>query len=215
MRDVVTEVRGMLSGLPAQLHQAPEARPLRLGQAPVPELPIWVAALGEHTIRVAAELGDGWIPALVARDRLAAWAARLSQLRETAASHLRPLTVAAGPITAVDADPGTARDIVAGCTAWYLSAMGDVYARSLSEQGYATEVKAIIAANPRPSPRRATVPPEGQDVLDQLAAYGTGDQVRAQLGLWDHAADIVTILLAPGMPWDTIEATLRAAAPAR
>jgi alkanesulfonate monooxygenase SsuD/methylene tetrahydromethanopterin reductase-like flavin-dependent oxidoreductase (luciferase family) len=215
LRDVVTEVRALLCGLPARLHQAPAARPLRLGQAPVPELPIWVAALGEHTTRVAAELGDGWIPALVPRDRLAAWAARLSQLRETGASHRRPLTVAAGPITAADADPGTARDFVAGCTAWYLSAMGDVYSRAVSEQGYAAEVKAIIAANPRPSPGRATVPPEGQAVLDQLAAYGTEDQVRAQLRLWDHAADIVTILLPSGMPWDTIEATLRAAAPDR
>jgi alkanesulfonate monooxygenase SsuD/methylene tetrahydromethanopterin reductase-like flavin-dependent oxidoreductase (luciferase family) len=215
LRDVVTGVRALLSGLPARLDQAPDARPLRLGQAPVPELPIWVAALGEQTTRVAAELGDGWIPALVARDHLAAWAARLRQRRETIAPQLRPLAVAAGPITAVDADPGTARDIVAACTAWYLSAMGDVYARTVSEQGYAIEVKAIIAANPRPSPRRATVPPDGEAVLDQLAAYGTGEQVRAQLGRWDHAADIVTILLPPGLPWDTIEATLRAAAPAQ
>jgi alkanesulfonate monooxygenase SsuD/methylene tetrahydromethanopterin reductase-like flavin-dependent oxidoreductase (luciferase family) len=215
LRDVVTQVRALLCGLPARLDQVPAARPLRLGQAPVPELPIWVAALGEQTTRVAAELGDGWIPALVARDRVAAWATRLSQLRETTASQQGPLTVATGPITAAAADPGTARDIVAACTAWYLSAMGDVYARSMSDQGYADEVKAIIAANPRPSPGRATVPPEGQAVLDQLAAYGTGDQVRAQLELWDQAADIVTILLPPGLPWDIIDTTLRAAAPAR
>jgi hypothetical protein len=50
-------------------------------------------------------------------------------------------------------------------------------------------------------------------VLDQLAAWGTCDQVREQLRHWDRAADIVTILLPPGMPWRNIEATLRAAAP--
>jgi len=50
-------------------------------------------------------------------------------------------------------------------------------------------------------------------VLDQLAAYGTCDQVREQLQPWDRAADIVTILLPPGMPWHNIEATLQAAAP--
>ena len=71
LRDVVTKVRALLAGQPAQLGHAPAARPLRLGQPPAPDLPIWVAALGHHTIRVAAELGDGWIPALVARDRLA------------------------------------------------------------------------------------------------------------------------------------------------
>lgn len=91
--------------------------------------------------------------------------------------------------------------------------MGDSYARSVSGQGYAGEVQAIIAANPRPSPRRGIVPPGAQAVLDQLAACGTHDQVREQLRHRDHAADIVTILLPPGMPWHNIEATLHAAAP--
>jgi alkanesulfonate monooxygenase SsuD/methylene tetrahydromethanopterin reductase-like flavin-dependent oxidoreductase (luciferase family) len=213
LRDVVTQVRALLAGQPAQLHRVPTARPLGLGQPPTPEVPIWVAALGPRTTRVAAELGDGWIPALVARDRLASWADRLNRLRESVAPHRTALTVAAGPIAAVDENPDTAREIAAACTAWYLSAMGGIYARSMSNQGYATEVSAIIAANPRPSPLRATVPPAARPVLDQLAAYGTGDQVREQLKHWDQAADIVTILLPPGMPWPTIEATLRAAAP--
>jgi alkanesulfonate monooxygenase SsuD/methylene tetrahydromethanopterin reductase-like flavin-dependent oxidoreductase (luciferase family) len=203
----------LLAGEPAQLSNAQGARPLRLGLPPAPEIPIWVAALGPHTIRVAAELGDGWIPALVARDQLPGWADRLRQLREAATPHARPLTVVAGPLTAVDENAGAARDIAATCTAWYLSAMGEVYARSVSGQGYAAQVQAIIAANPRPSPRHGIVPPDAQAVLDQLAAYGTGDQVREQLERWDRAADIVTILLPPGMPWHNIEATLRAAAP--
>ena len=69
----MTKVRALLAGEPAQLDRAPAARPLRLGQPPAPEVPIWIAALGPHTTRVAAELGDGWIPALVARDHLPAW----------------------------------------------------------------------------------------------------------------------------------------------
>jgi alkanesulfonate monooxygenase SsuD/methylene tetrahydromethanopterin reductase-like flavin-dependent oxidoreductase (luciferase family) len=213
LRDVVAKVRALLAGQPAQLGHVPAAYPLRLGQPPAPEVPIWVAALGQHTTRVAAELGDGWIPALVARDYLPGWAARLRQLREAAAPHARPLTVVAGPLTAADEDAGAARGIAASCTAWYLSAMGEVYARSLSGQGYAAQVQAIIAANPRPSPRRGIVPPGAQAVLDQLAAYGTCDQVHEQLKAWDRAADIVTILLPPGIPWHDIEATLRAAAP--
>jgi alkanesulfonate monooxygenase SsuD/methylene tetrahydromethanopterin reductase-like flavin-dependent oxidoreductase (luciferase family) len=213
LRDVVTKVRALLAGQPAQLGNAAAARPLRLGQPPAPEVPIWVAALGPHTIRVAAELGDGWIPALVARDRLPGWATQLRQLREAAAPDARALTVAAGPLTVVDDNADAARATAAGCIAWYLSAMGDVYARSVSGQGYATQVQAIIAANPRPNPSRGTVPPGAQIVLDQLAACGTSDQVHEQLQLWDRAADIVTIMLPPGLPWHTIEATLRAAAP--
>ena len=104
LRDVVTKVRALLDGLPVRLHDVPAARPLRLGQPPVPGLPIWIAALGQHTMNVAAELGDGWIPALVARDRVAAWAARLGCRREAAAPHAPALTVAAGPIAAADED---------------------------------------------------------------------------------------------------------------
>ena len=217
LRAVVAEVRGLLSGQPAQLGPAAAgvaaARALRLGQPPAPELPIWVAALGPHTIRVAAELGDGWIPALVARDRLPGWAAQLRQRREAAVPPARPLTVSAGPLTVVGDDAAAARAIAATGIAWYLSAMGEVYTRSVSGQGYAAEVQAIIAANPRPSPRHGTVPPEARGVLDQLAVYGTGGQVREQLQRWDAAADIVALMLPPGLPWPTIEATLRAAAP--
>ena len=213
LRDVLTTVRALLAGQPAQLRHAPAARRLHLGQPPAPHIPIWVAALGRHTTRVAAELGDGWIPALVARDRLPSWAAELARLRQAAAPDARALTVAAGPLTVADEDPASARRIAAACTAWYLSAMGDVYARSLSGQGFAAEVRAILDANPRPSPRHGTVPAASQVILDQLAVYGTGGQVREQLQLWDRTADIVVILLPPGIPWHNIEATLRAAAP--
>jgi alkanesulfonate monooxygenase SsuD/methylene tetrahydromethanopterin reductase-like flavin-dependent oxidoreductase (luciferase family) len=210
LRDTVTKVRALLDGQPARLDRDALVRPLRLGQPPAPEVPIWVAALGERTVRVAAEYGDGWIPALVARDRVCAWKERLGRLRDPAAP---PLTIATGPITVADDNPRQARDMAANCTAWYLTAMGDVYADSVSSQGYATEVKAIISANPRPSPRHGIVPSEAQVVLDQLAACGTRDQVRQQLEPWDQATDIASVILPPGLPWSTIEATIRAAAP--
>ena len=208
LRDVVTKVRALLAGHPARLDHATAAFPLRLGQPPAPEVPIWVAALGRRTLQVAAELGDGWVPVMVARDRLAGW---VTSIRE--AADPRALTVAAGPLTVADEDAGAARSIAASCAAWYLTAMGDVYARSVSGQGYGAEVSAIIAANPRPSPRQAAVPADAQVILDQLAAYGTRDQVREQLEPWDKAADIVMIGLPPGLPWGNIEATLLAAAP--
>src|SRR5690349_3677161 len=73
----VTSVRALLSGEPARLRSVPGARPLRLGLAPAPSVPIWLAALGPRTLRVAAELADGWFPALVARDSLAGLVGRL------------------------------------------------------------------------------------------------------------------------------------------
>lgn len=91
--------------------------------------------------------------------------------------------------------------------------MGDVYASAVSRQGYGTAVTAIRDANPAPSPRRGLVPAAAQVILDQFTAYGTPGRVRDHLERWDLAADIVMIGLPPGLPWNGIEATLRAAAP--
>jgi alkanesulfonate monooxygenase SsuD/methylene tetrahydromethanopterin reductase-like flavin-dependent oxidoreductase (luciferase family) len=209
LRDVTTKVRALLAGERAALDQTTDARALRLGQPAAPGLPIWLAAMGPRTVEVAAELADGWFPIMVTRDHLATWTARLSRRRGPA----RPLTVAAGPMTVAGTDPATAREVAATCIAWYLCAMGDVYARFLSDQGHGADVRAILAANPRPSPRHGVVPATAQAVLDQLTAYGTGEQVRDRLEPWHKTADIVMIGLPPGLPWPAIEATLHAAAP--
>jgi alkanesulfonate monooxygenase SsuD/methylene tetrahydromethanopterin reductase-like flavin-dependent oxidoreductase (luciferase family) len=213
LRDVTTKVRALLAGDRAQLDPASTARPLRLGQPPVPDLPIWLAATGDHTVQVAAELADGWFPLFVARDRLTSQIPELNLVRKAAGLRNAPLTVAAGPMTVAADDADTARSLVATCTAWYLCAMGDVYAQVVTKQGYGGAVQAIRAANPRPSPAHGEVPGDAQVILDQFTAYGTPDQVRDNLDRWDGAVDILTIGLPPGLDWPTIETTLRAAAP--
>jgi alkanesulfonate monooxygenase SsuD/methylene tetrahydromethanopterin reductase-like flavin-dependent oxidoreductase (luciferase family) len=206
----LTAVRGLLAGEPASLHHTLDARPLRLGLPPAPTVPIWVAALGPRTLRIAAELADGWFPAVLARDSLTDLVARL---HVDGVRRQQPLTVAAGPLTVAGDDPRAARDIAASCIAWYVSAMGEVYARSLTRRGYGEEVGAIRAANPRPSPRSGQVPAEAEALMRQLTATGPADHIRAQLESWGETADIVMIGLPPGIPWETIETTLRVAAP--
>jgi alkanesulfonate monooxygenase SsuD/methylene tetrahydromethanopterin reductase-like flavin-dependent oxidoreductase (luciferase family) len=209
LASTVTAVRSLLAGEPASLRQT-RAHPLRLGLPPAPTVPIWVAALGPRTLRIAAELADGWFPAFVARDRLADL---VDGLGTGPSARTGPLTVAAGPLVVAADDPGVARDIAAACVAWYVCAMGDVYARSLTDQGYGAEVAAIHAANPRPSLRSGSVPLEADAVMDQLTATGTGEQVRDALDRWQDLADVVVVGIPPGLPWPAIEATLRAAAP--
>jgi alkanesulfonate monooxygenase SsuD/methylene tetrahydromethanopterin reductase-like flavin-dependent oxidoreductase (luciferase family) len=206
LASTVTAVRTLLAGEPARLSHAAGAHPVRLGLPAAPDVPIWVAALGPRALQVAAGLADGWYPAFVTRDRLPGLAARVRDGRG------EPITVAAGPLAVADDDPRAARDIAAACIAWYVCAMGDVYAHSLIRQGFAAEVEAIRAANPRPSPRSGVVPAEAEAVLGQLAVTGAAAEIRARLDGWDDAADVVMIGLAPGIPWPVIDATLRAAA---
>lgn len=195
LRAVTTEVRALLNGERAALSAVPGARALRLGQPPVPELPIWLAASGERTIRVTADLADGWYPLYLRRDRLV----------ELRAGMPERVTVAAGPFTVVDDDVVAARDAAAACTAAYLGAMGDIYPRVVAGQGLAAEVELVRSAK--------TIPDEAQVLLDEFTAYGTAATVRDRLERWDKVADITMVGLPPGLPWPRIEATIRAAAP--
>ena len=195
LRAVTTEVRALLNGERAALSAVPGARALRLGQPPVPELPIWLAASGERTIKVTADLADGWYPLYLRRDRLI----------ELRAGMPERVTVAAGPFTVVDDDEVAARDAAAACTAAYLGAMGDIYPRVVAGQGLAAEVELVRSAK--------TIPDEAQVLLDEFTAYGSAATVRDRLERWDKVADITMVGLPPGLPWPRIEATIRAAAP--
>jgi alkanesulfonate monooxygenase SsuD/methylene tetrahydromethanopterin reductase-like flavin-dependent oxidoreductase (luciferase family) len=213
LRATITRVRALLAGEPALLADGSGARPIRLGQTAVPDLPIWVAALGNRTVQIAAELADGWMPVFVTRERVLATRCKLGELREAAGIRTLPLTVAAGPVAMADEDTESARRTVAAVIAWYLCAMGDIYNRSVASQGYGPEVHAIQAANPNPRPHAGVIPNEAEAVLEQFAAYGRAADVGSQLEAWDSAADIVLITLPAGLAWECLEATLRAASP--
>jgi alkanesulfonate monooxygenase SsuD/methylene tetrahydromethanopterin reductase-like flavin-dependent oxidoreductase (luciferase family) len=199
LREVTTRVRALLHGDRATLSATPAARALRLGQPPVPDLPIWLAATGDRTIRIAADLADGWYPIYLRRNRIRELAAVIAQQRT------RPITIAAGPFTIVDPDVKAARAAAAACTTAYLAAMGDIYPRVVAAQGLATEVDLVQSTK--------TIPGEAQILLDEFTTYGTEATVQEQLAQWDTTVDITIVGLPPGLPWPQIEATLHAAAP--
>jgi 5,10-methylenetetrahydromethanopterin reductase len=159
LRETTTKVRALLAGERALLDATPGSRPLRLGQPAAPDLPIWLAAMGDRTVRVAAELADGWFPLFVARDQVLDRVHTLRKDREAAALRSEPLTVVAGPVTVATDDAAVARRISASCIAWYLSAMGDVYARFVTGQGTVTRSKPSSKRTPIPVPMAASSPP--------------------------------------------------------
>jgi alkanesulfonate monooxygenase SsuD/methylene tetrahydromethanopterin reductase-like flavin-dependent oxidoreductase (luciferase family) len=194
LRETTLAVRALLKGEPSPL-AVNGSRPIKLGQEPVPNLPIWIAASGEHTMRVAFDLADGWYPIYLSRERCRELTARTS------------VTVACGPWTVADEDPAAARAAVAACMARYMTAMGEIYPRLVAGQGFAAEVELV-----RQAPR-GTVPDEAGRLMDEFTVAGTPSEVRDQYPQWDELADITLLGLPPGLPWAQIETTLRAAAP--
>ena len=194
LRETALAVRALLKGEPSPV-AVPGSRPIKLGQEPIPDLPIWIAASGDRTMKVAFDVADGWYPIYLSRERC----------RELAAG--AKITVACGPWTVADLDAAAARTAVAACMARYLTAMGEIYPRLVAGQGFAAEVDLV-----RQAPR-GTVPAEAGRLLDEFAVWGTPSEVREQYPQWDESADITLVGLPPGLPWEQIETTLRAAAP--
>jgi alkanesulfonate monooxygenase SsuD/methylene tetrahydromethanopterin reductase-like flavin-dependent oxidoreductase (luciferase family) len=212
LRAVTTTVRALLAGERAPLRTVAGARPLRLGIPPA-DVPIWIAATGERTLPVAADLADGWYPLYLRRDRVRELVDEIGRRRAPAGNGRRPITVAVGPFTIVDRNLDAARAVAAACTAQYLARMGDLYPSLITAQGLGSEVAVVRDANPVHGRGAGVVPPAAQALLDEFTAYGDASRVREKLEGWAGAADITMVGLPPGVPWEQIEATLRAAAP--
>jgi alkanesulfonate monooxygenase SsuD/methylene tetrahydromethanopterin reductase-like flavin-dependent oxidoreductase (luciferase family) len=213
MRRVVTQVRALLRGERIPLAGVTtRARPLRLNVPPVPEVPIYLAALGDASTRLAGELGDAWIPFLYPLSHLATGVERV---REGAArgGHPGRLPVVCPSVPAiVCADAGEARDGAAWFVAFYVTTMGSIYRDALTRQGYGKAVEAVLAAN---APKFAgIVPPDAEALLEELTVYGTPAEARRRLARWHAAgAAMPMLLLRPNLAPPEIALTLDAFRP--
>jgi alkanesulfonate monooxygenase SsuD/methylene tetrahydromethanopterin reductase-like flavin-dependent oxidoreductase (luciferase family) len=90
--------------------------------------------------------------------------------------------------------------------------MGTFYRQSLIRQGFGKEVEAVLAAN---APRfQGVVPPDAEELLEQLIVFGTPPEARRRLARWHAAgAAMPTLLLRPELTPDEIALTLDAFRP--
>ncbi|KXX57162.1 LLM class flavin-dependent oxidoreductase [Rhodococcus sp. LB1] len=188
------QVRRLLDGDRVRPTATHDQRPLRLGVAPRTGLPIYLAALGNKSIQLAGELADGWTPFLVPRSWLPHGIELLQQAGARSGRTTRPLVCPAVP-TAVAAEHATAREIASWWITFYLTSMGSLYRRSLSERGYHRQVEAVLAVNPTHD--TTDVPAAAQDLLDELTVRGTPDTARDQLQHWYTAGAEMPILTLP------------------
>jgi alkanesulfonate monooxygenase SsuD/methylene tetrahydromethanopterin reductase-like flavin-dependent oxidoreductase (luciferase family) len=212
MRMMLEQVRALLRGERIPLAVATGARALKLNVPAVPELPIYLAALGDASVRLAGELADGWAPFLYPRRCLAEGMKRLREGAVRAGQPERAVVLAPSLPTVVSEDPARAREGAAWFVAFYLVSMGTLYRQSLSRQGFAKEVEAVLAAN---APKFAgVVPPAAEALLDELIVFGTPAAARRRLARWHEAgAALPILLLRSGLSAAEMEFTLDALRP--
>lgn len=109
-------------------------------------IPIYLATLNAKSVKLTAELADGWLPVMIPLPKL-----------KDEINALRKLSVAAGrPANAVSVrSPGSvtvtknvdkARAESAGTLAFYIGRMGTFYAEQLTRHGYGESVQAVKKA---------------------------------------------------------------------
>ena len=205
----MVQVRALLRGERVTLPEGSKARPLSLGLPPQPDLPIFMAATSPKSIRLAGELADGWLPFLIARDKLPDYIQLLNEGATTANREAAPVVSASIP-TIVDNDRAVAHAGAAWIVAFYIVMMGDVYRNGLIRQGFGEEVTAVLKANEGRRP--AIVPPEAERLLEQLTIYGTPDEIPTQLARWRNVGvTLPSVLLNPNLTEAQIDWVLTAA----
>jgi F420-dependent oxidoreductase-like protein len=102
-------------------------KPLKLINHPVRDrIPIWLAALGEKNVAMAAEIAEGWLPFLLYPEKLdAVWGDALRAGKAKRAPELGELQITGGGFLAVEEEHLAAAEGAArGLSALYIGGMG-------------------------------------------------------------------------------------------
>jgi len=212
LRRTVTQVRALLRGERIPLAVTTAARPLKLNVPPAPDVPIYLAALADVSVRVAGEVADGWLPFFYARDRLGDGIALMREGAARGGDPHRTLAVWATIPTVVSDDSATAREGAAWFVAFYLTTMGTLYRQTLVRHGFGAAVEAVMAAN---SPKfTGAVPAKADELLEQLVVHGTPAEARERMARWLAAgADLGVVFLRANLSPEEIDYTLNAFRP--
>jgi probable F420-dependent oxidoreductase len=156
-----------------------------------PEIPIYTAGVNARMIEVAGRVANGLVCHPTITDRYLEEVARPAIDRGAAKTGRSSSDVALKGvlITAISDDRDQARREVAAQIAFYVAPKA--YGPVLEASGFADEAATIQSAF-RAQDHEAMVAAVSDRMLDQMAAYGTADDVRDRVALleqrYDHAA---------------------------
>ena len=126
-------------------------KPLKLLNRPErPQVPLWVAALGDKNVAMTAEVADGWLPFLYFPEKAhQVWGEPLARGAAKRSADLAPLEICAGGMVAIGEGPETKAllDFMRPMYALYVGGMGardkNFYNQLACEYGFEKEAKEI------------------------------------------------------------------------
>lgn len=183
--------RTVVLPLPAELGTG-LGRPLKLLTRPVrPQVPIYVAALGEPGVRGAAQHADGWLPFLFSPEGAqAVWGAALAQGLAERDADLGPLEISAGGLVAIGEDVLPLLDLARPMFALYIGGMGarskNFYNELVRRYGYEADAARVqeLYLDGHKRDAAAAVPLE---LLERCNLVGPASYVRERIAAFAEA----------------------------
>ena len=200
LRETVTTVRHLIREvhLDRPIEVAGQYHPLRLRgyQRPFPPvrecLPIYLAGLGPHMVRLAGEIGDGWIahelgsPGYTRVHLLPNLREGLSSAGHDPESFTRVVSACCVP----HRDGRQARRWAAGLVAFYASVR--TYHELFALHGFG-ERAAIVRERFRAGDVQGMIDACSDEMVDAFTIAGHPDEVRARLQAYQGVADVVKV----------------------
>ena len=172
-------------------------KPLKLINHPTrADIPIFVAALGEKNVALAAEVANGWIPTMFIPEKAGeVWGGALAKGAESRAPELGPLEVVAGGALAIGEEVTELRERARPNLALYIGGMGardrNFYFNLACRYGFEAEASRIqdLYLSGSKAEAAALVP---EEMLERTSLIGPAGYVKERVAAYHEAG--VTIL---------------------
>ena len=109
-------------------------------------IPIYLATINTKSVKMTAELADGWLPIMIPLEHLKSEIDNLRQVSVAAGRPANAVSVRAPGTVTVTPHVDKARAASAGMLAFYIGRMGTFYAAQLTRLGYGDAVETIKKA---------------------------------------------------------------------
>ncbi len=109
-------------------------------------IPIYLATINTKSVKMTAELADGWLPIMIPLEHLKSEIDNLRQVSVAAGRPANAVSVRAPGSVTVTPHVDKARAASAGMLAFYIGRMGTFYAAQLTRLGYGDAVETIKKA---------------------------------------------------------------------
>ncbi|MEN3265704.1 LLM class F420-dependent oxidoreductase [Pseudonocardia sp.] len=177
-------------------------KPLKLINHPQrPDIPIWVASLGDKNVEMTAELADGWLPTVLMPEKLReVFGPALDAGTAKRAPELGPLQITGGGILALEEEMfEPARQLARSMHALYIGGMGardrNFYNTVFRRQGYADEAKLVqdLYLDGKKEEAAAALP---DDFIEKVTLVGTPSHVQERIAAL-RAAGVTHLHVSP------------------